>query len=60
MYTFIGSREKNPKRFKTIEGFHLTFEQPLPLFEDFMYVILCNRNKETDLFTFIRSTYWWK
>ena len=60
MYTFIGKREKNPKRFKTIDGFYLTFEKELPLFEDFMYVILCTRNEETKLFTFVRSTYWWE
>ena len=61
MYTFIGRKDnKNPKKFKTIEGHILTFVQPLPLFDDFMYVILCTRNEETKEFTFIRSTYWWE
>lgn len=61
MYTFIGSMDKhNPKRFNTIEGYILTFEKNLPLFEDFVYVILCSRNEKTKLFRFIRSIYWWE
>lgn len=60
MYTFIGRREKNPKCFKTTEGFYLTFEKELLLFEDFMYVILCTRNEKTKLFTLIKATYWWE
>lgn len=61
MYTFIGSKdENNPKCFNTIEGFILTFTKNLPLFEDFMYVILCTRDEKTKLFTFIRSIYWWE
>ena len=59
MYTFIGRRENNPKVFKTIEGYLLTFEKELPLFEDFMYVILCTRNKDTGMFTLIKNRYWW-
>lgn len=59
MYTFIGKREKNPRRFKTIDGYFLTFDKDLPLFDDFMYVILCTRNESTGLFTFIKSSYWW-
>lgn len=57
MYTFIGKRQKNPKKFKTIKGFILTFEKDLPLFEDFIYVILCSRDEKTGLFTFVRSIY---
>lgn len=58
MYTFIGKREKNPKYFKTIEGFHLKFEKDLPLFDDIMYVILCTRDEKTKLFTLINCKYW--
>lgn len=58
MYVFIGQRKKdNPKKFKTTEGYILTFDKTLPLFEDFMYVILCSRNEKTGIFTFIKSLY---
>ena len=57
MYTFIGRPQKNLKKFKTIEGYILTFKKDLPLFEDFIYVILCSRDEKTGVFTFIRSIY---
>lgn len=58
MYVFIGQRkEDNPKKFKTTEGYILTFDKQLPLFNDYRYIILCSRNEDTGIFTFIRSLY---
>lgn len=60
MYTFIGKRHKNPKKFITNDGYVLSFSDSLdPLLYDQMYVILCDKDKDTKLFTLLRCRYWW-
>lgn len=59
MYTFIGEIQKNPRKFKTCDGYILTFAEPLPLLDDTMYVILCDRDPVTKLFILRKMSFWW-
>lgn len=55
--TFIGCIGRNHRKFITNDGFVLTFEQELPLFDEIEYCILVKRN-EDKLYVLIKAIYW--
>jgi len=60
LYTFVGTKGRNPRSFKTDEGVFIYFDKEISLYDDCMYVILCSRNKESGLFTLLSCHYWWE
>lgn len=55
MLTFKGKKDKKyPNRFRTDDGYILSFDKELPLFDDIEYFIVCSKDEQTKLYKILQ------